>query len=113
MIFTKNEQTALKNIINICIEQYETSGGDIDYAGFEEDSFSILAEIKKKLGGWAKSEAVGKWYLIEYEYLDCSNCGHQHYTGCESTAEAKEKLQNGEVPNYCSHCGAMMNGDTQ
>lgn len=49
-----------------------------------------------------------KWCLIEYEYFVCSRCGHWHYTGCESTAEAKERLLNGAVPNYCSNCGAKM-----
>ena len=52
----------------------------------------------------------GKWRLIEYEYLTCDKCGHWYYTGCESTAEAKEKLLNGEVPNHCPNCGAKMDG---
>lgn len=50
----------------------------------------------------------GVWCLVEYEYLTCSECGESYYTGCESTAEAKERLQNGEVPNYCPNCGAKM-----
>lgn len=52
----------------------------------------------------------GVWCLVEYEYLVCNKCGYSYYTGCESTAEAKERLQNGEVPNYCPHCGAKMDG---
>lgn len=52
----------------------------------------------------------GKWCLIEYDYFVCSRCGHWHYTGCESKAEAKERLLNGAVPNYCSNCGAKMDG---
>lgn len=53
----------------------------------------------------------GKWCLVEYEYLVCDKCGNWHYTGCESTAEAKARIQNGEVPNYCSNCGAKMDGE--
>lgn len=49
MKLTQKEQTALKNIIDICIDQYETSGGDIDYTGLGEDSLAILTEIKAKL----------------------------------------------------------------
>lgn len=48
------------------------------------------------------------WYIIEYEYVTCSNCGHMRYTGCDSTAEAKEKLANGKVPNFCENCGKLM-----
>ena len=34
----------------------------------------------------------GEWFLVEYEYLTCDKCGHWYYTGCESTAEAKRKI---------------------
>lgn len=47
--FTTKETSALRSIIDICIDQYETSGGDIDYAGFGDDSLSILNGISKKL----------------------------------------------------------------
>ena len=52
----------------------------------------------------------GEWFLVEYEYLVCGKCGDWYYTGCESTAEAKEKLRNGDTPNYCPNCGAKMDG---
>lgn len=50
----------------------------------------------------------GHWFITEYEYLDCSVCGHSFYTGCESTAEANQLLADGDTPNYCPHCGAKM-----
>ncbi len=67
---------------------------------------------KAKAAKTADVEEVrhGEWYLIEYEYLTCNKCGHWYYTGCESTAEAKEKLHNGDTPNYCPNCGAKMDG---
>lgn len=50
----------------------------------------------------------GHWFITEYEYLDCSVCGHSFYTSCESTAEANQLLADGDTPNYCPHCGAKM-----
>lgn len=51
------------------------------------------------------------WYILEYESLTCSRCEGFYYTGCDSTAEAKERLKEGIYPNYCPHCGAKMDGD--
>ena len=53
----------------------------------------------------------GYWYVPEYEYLGCSECGEWYYTGADSTAEAKERLANGEYYTYCPHCGAKMDGE--
>lgn len=52
----------------------------------------------------------GYWYIIEYEYVNCSECGHMYYTGMESTSQAKQNLLDEEVPNYCPNCGAKMDG---
>lgn len=49
-----------------------------------------------------------KWTIIEYEYLTCPYCGDSHYTSCDSTQEAKEMLESGDVPNFCSNCGKPM-----
>jgi len=51
------------------------------------------------------------WYILEYESLTCSRCGGSYYTGCESTAEAKERLKEGIYPKYCPNCGAKMEED--
>ena len=50
----------------------------------------------------------GYWYITEYEYINCSECGHMHYTGMDSTNQAKQNLIDGKVPNYCPNCGAKM-----
>jgi hypothetical protein len=50
----------------------------------------------------------GKWYFTEYEYFSCSECGESYYNGCDTTAEAKERLKSGDYYNYCPFCGAKM-----
>lgn len=46
---THDEKTALTWILNICMEQYETSGGDIDYAGYGAESPRIISDIQRKI----------------------------------------------------------------
>ncbi len=53
-------------------------------------------------------QSEGHWFISEYEYLTCSECGEYYYTGCDSTAEAKKRLADGRHPNYCPNCGAKM-----
>lgn len=52
----------------------------------------------------------GYWFITEYEYFTCSECGNSYYNGCESTAEAKQRMKDGFYDNYCGHCGAKMDG---
>ena len=52
----------------------------------------------------------GYWFITEYEYFTCSECGNSYYNGCESTAEAKQRMKDGFYNNYCGHCGAKMDG---
>ena len=52
----------------------------------------------------------GEWYISEYEYFNCSECGNSVYNGCDSTAEAKSRLNDGMYNNYCPNCGAKMDG---
>ena len=47
--FTHEEVIALKSILDICLEQFEVSGGDIDYAGFGERSAEIIRSISEKI----------------------------------------------------------------
>lgn len=72
----------------------------------DRDLYDIMESIEKLSSAEPKT---GEWMLLEYEYLTCSECGDDHWTGCESTAEARERLKSGDYPNYCSNCGAKMN----
>lgn len=49
MELTHEEKTALSGILSICIEQFETSGGDIDYAGLGDGSPKIIRGLIEKL----------------------------------------------------------------
>ena len=53
----------------------------------------------------------GYWFISEYEYLNCSECGESYFTGADSTAEAKERLAEGNYYPYCPHCGAKMDAE--
>ena len=66
-----------------------------------------IAECIYDDGGYRKQKE-GHWFILEYEYFTCSECGYYHPNGCDSTKEAKEKLAKGNVPKYCDECGALM-----
>lgn len=51
----------------------------------------------------------GYWYIPEYEYLACSECG----AWCFAGAEANRRLANGECSPFCPHCGAKMDGRSE
>ena len=55
----------------------------------------------------------GEWYIREYEYFTCSECGEDYRNSCDCTREAEEKLQNGDYPNFCPNCGARMVGEDE
>jgi len=61
-----------------------------------------------------KKDAVkhGHWVITEYEYYDCSICGNAYFNGCDSHAEARERLEKRsyDVYSYCPYCGAKMDG---
>lgn len=60
-----------------------------------------------------RKQSEGHWFILEYEYFTCSECGYYHPNGCDSTKEAKEKLSEGIYPKYCSECGAKMKGGAE
>lgn len=47
--FTPEELKALRSIVDSCIEQYKSSGGDIDYTGLEGEGLSIMENIAAEL----------------------------------------------------------------
>jgi hypothetical protein len=75
------------------------------------NSYGTLNAVAEHLynAGYRK-QSEGHWFILEYEYFTCSECGYYCPNGCDSTKEAKEKLADGEVPKYCSECGAKMKG---
>ena len=76
-----------------------------------EELCSDAAEALYNAGYRKQSE--GHWFILEYEYFTCSECGYYHPNGCDTTKEAKEKLAEGRYPKYCSECGAKMKGEGQ
>ena len=51
----------------------------------------------------------GYWFFTEYDYFDCSVCGESYRNGCESTKEAKYRLEAGyDLYKFCPHCGTIM-----
>ena len=56
----------------------------------------------------------GHWFFTEYDFFDCSVCGEAYYNGCQSPAEARERLKKRyDMYKYCPHCGAKMDGDVK
>lgn len=53
----------------------------------------------------------GKWFILEYEFFTCDQCGEDVWNGAEYTQEARDMLKNGEYPNFCPNCGADMRGE--
>ena len=46
---TNEKLEALKNILEACIDQYETSGGDIDYTGLDGAGLDIMKSMFDEL----------------------------------------------------------------
>lgn len=58
-----------------------------------------------------RKERQGHWFIREYEFFTCSECGHDYWNSCDCTKEAKERLAEGDTPNYCPNCGSKMKGE--
>lgn len=48
------------------------------------------------------------WFITEYEFFTCSNCGDSYYTGADSTAQAQSYLNSGHYYPGCPFCLAVM-----
>lgn len=60
-----------------------------------------------------KKQSEGVWFFTEYEYFTCSVCLKSHFNFCDSSAEARRKLTDGEYYPYCPECGAKMKGGAE
>ena len=74
---------------------------------------SVLRIVDEQPTADVQEVRHGHWFILEYEYFTCSECGYYQPNGCDSTKEAKEKLAEGKVPKYCAECGARMDGDEE
>ena len=66
---------------------------------------------RKEKGKMEGKNAVrhGYWFFIEPGAVWCSECGlSSSLDDAPRTAETKRRIAEGEVPNYCQHCGAKM-----
>ena len=82
------------------------------WIGYIDEDMILRIQIGlKKLPPEKPERKTGKWYIREYEYFTCSECGEDYWNSCDSTAEAKELLETGGYPNYCPNCGARMEGE--
>ena len=77
---------------------------------FIQASLILLEKLIKNVPAIeAKPVVHAHWFMFEYEYFSCSNCGVDIWNGCDSTAQAEQLLANKEVMfKYCPYCGAQM-----
>jgi hypothetical protein len=90
------------------IEEMAKVVAEVQYLGGLEQKVAELLYDK----GYRK-QIEGHWFILEYEYFTCSECGYYHPNGCDTTKEAKEKLAEGIYPKYCADCGAKMKGGVE
>ncbi len=57
-----------------------------------------------------KKEAEGHWFVSDYKFFTCSECGHEYSSGCKSYREAFDHLAKGRYPRECPECSARMKG---
>jgi hypothetical protein len=103
------EREALLKVVEKRLDTLRKEFGDYDpYAGGYDERVDRISEAPP-------AEVVevrhGYWYFTEYEYFSCSVCGQSPFNFCDSTAEARRKLADGEVYPYCPECGAKMDGE--
>ena len=79
----------------------------------EWETIGVKALIDRQPTADVAPKSEGYWFILEYEYFTCSECGYYHPNGCDSTREAKENLADGKAPNYCPDCGAKMKGGVE
>lgn len=86
------------------LEGYDNSWGQ----EFADGVRTALHFIKKLPAADVQEVKHAHWVIIEYEYLNCSNCASSYFTGAESREQARKWLEKGYAYSYCPWCGAKM-----
>ena len=60
---------------------------------FAEGCRSIIEDLNQIEPADVHENLHGHWFFTEYDFFDCSICGNAYFNGCDSTAEAKERLK--------------------
>lgn len=95
-------------------QQMSLFDNDVFIRGMAQEAAELLKSQQAEIDSLkAEQPKHGHWIIDEYEYLDCSCCGESYYTGCDSTKEAKHRLETGDVYKFCPYCGARMDGEQE
>lgn len=109
-----NPETGMGDIIaNLT---YELALNDV-----EDDVMAFSRKLLEIVNNFVDTEPTvdavevvhAHWTNDEYDYYDCLNCGESYYNGADSTEESNHWLKNGDVYQYCPHCGAKMDGERE
>ena len=77
----------------------------------DEDLAPSALALKRELLSLVPTHK-GHWYITEYEFATCSECGWMEFMSWNSTSEASEKVKTvHEEYKFCPHCGAEMEGE--
>lgn len=79
------------------LEQIKT---EADMLGLTVSAYVRMVVIQKRRKAY--------WFIRDYQYLTCSNCGYDLRTGCESMEEAEANYKKPLELFYCPHCGCEM-----
>lgn len=82
---------------------------ELNIANLHSGIISALQNIIDEISAADVQEVKhAHWIIIEYEYLNCSNCASSYFTGAESREQARKWLEKGYAYSYCPYCGAKM-----
>ena len=79
-------------------------GGGADLSDLMLVRAKQLKDLARRVKG---TQPRGKWVMVKYDLAACSQCGRDHFTGFDTTKEAKANW-NKDLPRFCPGCGARM-----
>jgi hypothetical protein len=97
----------------MCLDNFRGAKEEGLWELTEEDEYFAHADECDFYAAGYRKQSEGYWFFTEYEYFTCSNCGKSHFNFCDSSAEARKRLAEGEYYPYCPECGAKMKGGTE